>query len=136
MQVVNLLYLCRSVYPQKVWNSDFSTFWINSIFPLFSPLIALRSQLVYFFTQFFNAVYIVEQFIKKRLIFHDPFFHLTIQVATKIEYLLTFLLYILRILHMLRSGLHHKKLFWAPKSAVYNRERFQIKSGLRYKKTK
>ena len=46
MQVVNLLYLYRSVYPQTGWNSGFSIFWTNSIFPLFSPLIVLRSQVL------------------------------------------------------------------------------------------
>ena len=45
-EVHDLLYLYRSVYPQTGWNSDFSTFWTNSIFPLFSPLIVLRSQVL------------------------------------------------------------------------------------------
>ena len=31
---------------------------------------------------------------------------------------------------IMQSGLYYKKIFWVPKSAVYKRERFQIKSGL------
>ena len=34
---------------------------------------------------------------------------------------------------ILKSGLYYKQLFWLPKSAVYNRERFQIKNRLHWR---